>query len=505
MYPKTATSLRTHVQTTYDAIAQDFSQTRQTTWPDFEFFKPYIPASARILDAGCGNGRLLHYFTAREFKSYLGIDNSKNLLKHARKEYSSPAIAFQWGDTLDLKVKSHEFNAVFSIAVLHHIPSRELQKKALAELGQTLSGDGLLFLSVWNVYRWKYFPAFVKAFFRMIFTAGDYSWKDLMIPWGAGAKKRMRYVHAFTEGELLLLLKECGFEIEASQTTQNGKAGNHMIVARPYLASRVVRVMDVPFHAVTANEAVQVVQRFLTSGGQHQIVTPNPEILLKAAKDSEYLKILQKASLSIADGVGILWAARFVSGTSWRFLRFVKGFFGLLVVAIRPQSLRGVLPYRLTGTDLMEQLIHQSYQIGAKVFLLGAGPGVAESLAEKWRFDPIVGTYAGSPSIREEKNIIDRINASGANMVFVAYGAPAQEQWIDRNLKKMTHVKVAMGVGGAFDFFTGVKKRAPQWMQKMGLEWLWRLKQEPRRIGRILNATVRFPLAVMGWEERNEK
>jgi len=502
MHPKTATSLRTHVQTTYDAIAEDFSRTRQTPWPDFEFFRPYISSSAKILDAGCGNGRLLYYFIARSFSSYLGIDNSKNLLKHARKEYSSPVISFQLGDTLDLKVKPGEFNAVFSIAVLHHIPSRELQRKALFELGRTLSEDGLLFLSVWNVYRLRYFPAFVKSFFRMIFTAGDYSWKDLMIPWGAGAKKKMRYIHAFTEGELLSLFKECGFEVVASQTTQNGKAGNHMIVGRPYLASRVVRVMDVPFHAVTSEEAIQVVHRFLTSGGQHQIVTPNPEILLRAAKDSDYLKILQKASLSIADGVGILWAARFVSGTSWRFLRVVKGFWGLFMVAVRPQSLRGVLPYRLTGTDLMEQLIHHSHQIGAKVFLLGAAPGVAETLAEKWRFDHIVGTYAGSSSLKDEKNIVDRIHASRANMLFVAYGAPGQEQWIDRNLKKMPNVKVAMGVGGAFDFFAGVKKRAPLWMQKSGLEWLWRLKQEPRRMGRIFNATVRFPLTVMGWTEK---
>jgi len=155
------------------------------------------------------------------------------------------------------------------------------------------------------------------------------------------------------------------------------------------------------------------------------------------------------------------------------------------------------LPERVTGTDLMEKLIHQSHKMGAKIFLLGAAPGVARRVADKWRFDQIVGTFSGSPEPHNDAEIVDRINASEANMVFVAYGAPKQEQWIVRNLKKMPNIRVAIGVGGAFDFIGGVRNRAPKWIRKSGLEWAYRVVQEPRRIKRILNATLVFPYHVM--------
>jgi N-acetylglucosaminyldiphosphoundecaprenol N-acetyl-beta-D-mannosaminyltransferase len=495
MKTKTATQVKNQVVRVYDSIAQEFDRSRQRVWPDLNFFTEFLPDEMRVLDVGCGNGRLLKYFD--EFETYLGIDNSKKLLNHAKSQHKDKNIRFKEADATDLPVKEGFYNAVFSIAVLHHIPSRELQLKTLSEAAKALSKDGLLYISVWNLWRLRSLPYFVKAMMRCIWSCGDYSWKDLMIPWGKKDPK-MRYAHAFTLQELLGLLQDAGYEIVAEKSTKQGRFGNHMVVARPFLSTRTVPVMGVDFHKVTLNEAVEVCGRFLRSGEQHMVVTPNPEIVLKAEKDASYRKILGKASLRIADGVGILWAANLAKYKT-RLSRTLHGVLGLAMLSIKS---RGELPERVTGTDLMAELVHNSHRLDAKIFLLGAAPGVARRVKDKWRFDQIVGAYSGSPAKRHDAEIVDRINASEANMVLVAYGAPNQEKWILRNLKKMPAVKVAMGVGGAFDFVSGERHRAPRWMRKSGLEWAFRLVQEPRRVKRIANATLVFPFHVMFRKDR---
>jgi N-acetylglucosaminyldiphosphoundecaprenol N-acetyl-beta-D-mannosaminyltransferase len=106
-----------------------------------------------------------------------------------------------------------------------------------------------------------------------------------------------------------------------------------------------------------------------------------------------------------------------------------------------------------------------------------------------------VGVYSGSPAPEEEETIVERVNASGAEILFVAYGAPEQDKWIARNMPRL-HVKMAMGVGGTFDFIAGIIPRAPLWMQRMGLEWLYRLYLQPWRIRRMMRLP-RFVIAVL--------
>jgi N-acetylglucosaminyldiphosphoundecaprenol N-acetyl-beta-D-mannosaminyltransferase len=134
-----------------------------------------------------------------------------------------------------------------------------------------------------------------------------------------------------------------------------------------------------------------------------------------------------------------------------------------------------------------------------RLFFLGAAPGVAEKAADvlrrKYPGLQIVGTYSGSPAPDEEDSIVERVNASGADILFVAYGAPEQDKWIARNLPRL-RVKMAMGVGGAFDFIAGIIPRAPLWMQRIGLEWLYRLYLQPRRIGRMMRLPL-FALNVL--------
>ncbi len=141
---------------------------------------------------------------------------------------------------------------------------------------------------------------------------------------------------------------------------------------------------------------------------------------------------------------------------------------------------------------------------GYRLYLLGAAHGVAEEAAARLReLAPdvqIAGTYAGSPSSTEEDEIIGRINAAHADILCVAYGAPAQDLWIQRNLARLP-VALAMGVGGTFDFLSGRQRRAPRFIQRLGLEWLYRLYREPWRWRRML-ALPQFALQVL-WKGRS--
>lgn len=265
------------------------------------------------------------------------------------------------------------------------------------------------------------------------------------------------------------------------------------------------KILKVRFDNITLNEATETVVQWTQDDEQRYITTPNPEILLKAQKNRLYRKILNRSDLNIADGIGILWAAKYLKiteNTKTRGAKIMKWGLSLLTIAIFPPYIRTVLTERVTGADLMQNICKKGQKCGLKVFLLGAGEGVAEKvkeiLKEKYKNLEIVGTYAGSPQEKDRKKIIELIGNSGANILFVAFGAPEQEVWIKQNLKNIKNIKVAMGIGGTFDYIAGIKKRAPSWMQRLGLEWLYRLLQQPSRIVRIFNATIKFPLAILG-------
>ncbi|MEK7528861.1 MAG: WecB/TagA/CpsF family glycosyltransferase [Patescibacteria group bacterium] len=262
-----------------------------------------------------------------------------------------------------------------------------------------------------------------------------------------------------------------------------------------------VKVLNIQFDAVTLEEARQRVLDFLKRGIQGYIVTPNPEIILEAEKNPSLVPILNKAFLSIPDGIGILWAEtyqrklRHRHSFLGRFFTFITTFTSL---ALLPRLSRKVFPERVTGTDLMQALCdsHLSYSI----FLLGAMPGVAEKTAEILKKKnpnlDIIGTWSGSPRDEDFPEIKKEINALKPEILFVAFGAPAQEFWIAKHLHELPSVKVAMGIGGAFDFIVEKRKRAPKFMQKTGTEWLFRLIQEPSRWRRIYNAAIRFPFYI---------
>ncbi len=267
-----------------------------------------------------------------------------------------------------------------------------------------------------------------------------------------------------------------------------------------------IKVLNVQFDVCTKDEALARILDVLRNRiheNAKQIVTPNPEMLLHSQRDSSFREALNRAWLSIPDGIGILWASTFqeITKRSGVIGRLFKSLTSLTGLVFFPHSCRRVFPERITGVDLMESICAVSRDEKIPIFLLGAQAGIAEKVKEileiRYAGVNIVGTFSGSPNDFDFPAIHALIAETQPEILFVAYGAPAQELWISRHLSKFPSVKIAMGVGGAFDFLSGLKKRAPKWMQKLGLEWLYRLLKEPSRIKRIWNAAVKFPFLII--------
>jgi N-acetylglucosaminyldiphosphoundecaprenol N-acetyl-beta-D-mannosaminyltransferase len=240
-------------------------------------------------------------------------------------------------------------------------------------------------------------------------------------------------------------------------------------------------ILGVPVDPVTYGETLDRIAAFVSGDRLHQICTVNPEFVMTAQDDPAFMAILNQADLCIPDGVGLLWAARHL-GTP--------------------------LQERVAGSDLTWLIAERAAVEGWRLFLLGAREGVAarcaDILSARYPGLEVIGTYPGSPRHEENAAIVGRVNAARPDILLVAYGAPAQDKWIARNRDALPTVRMAMGIGGAFDFVTGEAKRAPRWVQRLGLEWLDRLLREPWRWRRQL-ALPRFVWTVLQSRTNNQK
>lgn len=247
--------------------------------------------------------------------------------------------------------------------------------------------------------------------------------------------------------------------------------------ARPAAGPRApatANILDVPVAAVTRRETLAFIEALIGSGAPHQVATVNPEFVIEAQHDAVFKRILQRAALAFPDGVGLLWAARILN---------------------EPR-----LPERVPGVEMVERLAELSHRRGYPLYFLGAAPGVAEraiaNLRSRYPRMVVAGAYAGSHQPGEEDAIVERVRAARPAILFVAYGHPDQDKWIARNLLRL-NVPVSLGVGGAFDFISGKTKRAPAWVRRLNLEWLYRFWRQPWRWRRIWNAVPRFAWAVL--------
>lgn len=223
-----------------------------------------------------------------------------------------------------------------------------------------------------------------------------------------------------------------------------------------------IKILGVPVHPYTMKGAVEKILERVSQSKKTFVVTANAEIIMMGQSDDEYMEILNNAALVLPDGAGTVWAGR---------------------------KLGYEVPERVAGYDLFLNLMTEAAQKKLKVFFFGSAPGVAEEAKQKCEMlypgVSIVGCRDGY--FKEEDNlaIVEEINNSGADLLFVALGAPKQEKWLAK-FQDILKPSLLMGIGGSFDVVAGKMERAPKWMQDASLEWLFRLYKQPSRLGRML-------------------
>ena len=226
-------------------------------------------------------------------------------------------------------------------------------------------------------------------------------------------------------------------------------------------------ILGVRFDNLTQQEAAQRGRQLLEEDKFHYVVTPNPEFLLAAEKDPEFRRVLNAADLVLPDGIGVVYSAK-ILGTP--------------------------LKERVPGIEFAEAMLSALNDMGGRLYLLGAKPGVAEEAGRRIcaRYPDLVlcGTHDGY--FKDEQAILPEIAAAKPDLLFVCLGAPKQEKWMAR-WGQHTGAKLAIGLGGCLDVFAGNVRRAPEQWQKLGLEWAYRLKKEPKRIGRM----AKLPLVLV--------
>jgi N-acetylglucosaminyldiphosphoundecaprenol N-acetyl-beta-D-mannosaminyltransferase len=275
-----------------------------------------------------------------------------------------------------------------------------------------------------------------------------------------------------------------------------------------------VSVLGVRIDAATKQSLRCEVARMLRGDELSIVAKVNSEFLVRAAAEPAFAAYLAGTDLSIADGIGVLWAARFLTleTTQAPVLRSLQIFgqaaYSLASLMIKPGYCREPLPERVPGVEALHAMLEAAEETGASVFFLGAGLEVNErarkAIAGRYPRLRIAGGRDGYRSVEGEA--VGEIEESGASLLVVALGSPKQEYWIRDHRSGLRCVRVAVGEGGSLDFIAGDFRRAPVWMQEMGLEWLWRLfMNESRstsgnRALRVWNAVPVFIWRVVRWK-----
>ena len=226
-------------------------------------------------------------------------------------------------------------------------------------------------------------------------------------------------------------------------------------------------VLGIRFDDLTRQEAARAGAALLEEDKFHYVVTPNPEFILAAEKDSEFRRVLNDADLVLADGVGVVYSAK-IQGTP------LKG--------------------RVPGIEFAADMLSELDRRGGRLYLLGAKPGVAEEAGRRILDQHPGITLCGVQDgyFKDEEAALLKVAAARPDLLFVCLGAPKQEKWMAR-WGKHTGARMAIGLGGALDVFAGQVERAPESWQRLGLEWAYRLKKEPQRAGRM----AKLPLVLV--------
>lgn len=238
---------------------------------------------------------------------------------------------------------------------------------------------------------------------------------------------------------------------------------------------QICNILGVPFVNVTPDEAVNKLILFMEGNDKNMVFTPNPEMVMEARKNSEFMQILNDSSMNVPDGIGIVYASKLT---------------------------KNPIKSRVAGYDMLLSVFDKMKDINKTAYFFGGAPGIADKAKEaiEKRFPGlrVVGTANGYFDEKRELEIISEINELKPDLLLVGIGFPKQEKWIYYNLSKLD-VKVAVGVGGSFDGWSGNVKRAPEFFVNHGLEWFYRLMKQPSRIGRMMQLPL-FMIKVISFK-----
>jgi exopolysaccharide biosynthesis WecB/TagA/CpsF family protein len=444
----------------------------------------------RVLDLGCGNGCYTEEL-ARRAEFVCGIDLHMPHLQVFRENI--PRVQ---GAGEHLPFASESFDAVTMIEVLEHT---NCDTKVLAECFRVLKPGGLLVLFVPN----KFYPFESHPCRLGTISLGR---NVPLVSWlPESLRRHMCYARIYTRRALFAMARNIGFQIRKSgfifppldlfplpfkdryrriasrlEDSPLGSLGVsiYAVLAKPLLLAQTVPlqpnqeryenatfdVLGVRTHAVQMREVVDRMREWIRERGEcHSIAATSMHGIVEAQNDPTFKEILNATDLVVPDGMPLVWLGR------------RKG-----------HRLRR----RVYGPELLLSFCERRIEQGYRHFFLGGEPGVAERLSEslKTRFPGlnVVGTC--SPPFRplnvaEDEEMVDLINRAAPDVLWVGLGAPKQERWMHEH-KSRLRVPVVVGVGAAFDMLSGRRRQAPLWMREHGLEWLFRLMQEPRRLWR---------------------
>jgi N-acetylglucosaminyldiphosphoundecaprenol N-acetyl-beta-D-mannosaminyltransferase len=247
-----------------------------------------------------------------------------------------------------------------------------------------------------------------------------------------------------------------------------------------------VNVAGVAIDNLRKSEVIEAIDRMVKTNTPGYLVTPYSEMIVFALKDPKYREVLNNAALAIPDGIGILWAAKYLSAPSVGFIS------SLLSVLFNPEYIRSVIPERITGSRLVYDIAKLAADNNYSISLIGGmGNTAAQSAYELKKLCPNLNVKLALSNREFDAQVAKEISETNSDILLIAYSPPQQETWLAENIKAL-NVKVAIGLGGTFDYLSGKHPVAPGIFHSLGLEWFWRLITQPRRIVRIWNAVPVF-------------
>jgi N-acetylglucosaminyldiphosphoundecaprenol N-acetyl-beta-D-mannosaminyltransferase len=266
-----------------------------------------------------------------------------------------------------------------------------------------------------------------------------------------------------------------------------------------------IDVAGVLIDNVSKQEAIDTIDKFVRSGNPHLVITPYSELIVFAQNDSDYRNILNQADLSLPDGIGVIWAAKYLSLKSHNiFTALFQVIYTGAAIIFKPDYIRSVITQQISGNEFVFDIAELAQEKKYSIVMVGGQSKVAAQASYELKkiFPDLKINLALSGRPFDEK-IIREISDSNSDILLIAYSPPKQEFWLAQNLKNL-NAKVAVGLGGTFDYLAKIHPSPPSFLRQIGLQWLWRLFTQPWRLKRMWNAVPVFVWKVYKYKVNNQ-